>query len=168
MWTISIVNYQLYDGCRFFWKHFHSSEKLLSYSVTLAILHICMFNHYVQHKAYEAGTQPYKIIQKYVTYQKPGLFKHLKHSSLHEETEQTCFISHFVFGLAIFWGFYNKLQFSFPVCTAIKARMTGKMVAFKITFGKGRLTGLEETKTIFITTANEQQVKIHTFYITIN
>lgn len=60
---------------------------------------------------------------------------------------------------------------SFPssfVLLSERARDGGKIVIFKITSGRGRPTGLQETKTIFITIANQQQGKIHTFYITTN
>jgi hypothetical protein len=64
----------------------------------------------------------------------------------------------------------SLISSSFPSLFVLLSEHThdsSKTVFFKLTFGN-RLTGLEETKTIFITTANEQQVKIHTFYITIN
>lgn len=131
-------------------------------------MHLHIFNH-VQHKAYEAGRQPYKNIQKYVTYQEPGLFKHLKHSSLHERQDKIVSFP----TLSLVWPYVGAsiISSSFPSLFVLLSEHThdsSKIVILKITFGNGRLTGLEETKMIFITTANEQQVKIHTFYITIN
>lgn len=74
----------------------------------------------------------------------------------------------FHFPLCLWSDPMSGLQFSFLGLSSERTHDSGKIVTFKITFGNRRLTGLEETKTIFITTANEQQVKIHTFYITIN
>jgi hypothetical protein len=80
---------------------------------------------------------------------------------------KNCFTSHFVFGKPTRQGFHANLQFSFLAPSLEHTHDRGKTLCNLQNY-IWRLTGLEETKTIFITTANEQQVKIHTFYITIN
>lgn len=127
-------------------------------------MHQHIFDHYVQHKVCQAETQPYKNIQKYVAFHMPGLFKNISNTAACMK-RQDKIVSFPTLSLA---GPHAKLQFSFLVLPFEHTYDSGKIFNFKITFRKRRSTGLEETKTIIITTANEQQVKIHTFYITIN